>query len=50
MRRRLGFIPAANPSRELVQEYHAKFVAALQALFDEQKHCVGWEHKTLLIV
>lgn len=27
-----------NPSKELIDEYHTKFVTALSALFEENKH------------
>ena len=37
----------AEPTREQVAELHARYCQALQDLFDEHKHKLGWEHKTL---
>lgn len=39
----------ANPSRELVQRYHAQLMDAVKELFDSHKHCVGWQDKELII-
>ena len=39
-----------DPPRELVEEYHAKFVAATQAMFDRYKAVYGWDHKRLVAV
>eukprot|EP00455_Lapot_gusevi_P054262 TRINITY_DN8657_c0_g1_i7.p1 TRINITY_DN8657_c0_g1~~TRINITY_DN8657_c0_g1_i7.p1 ORF type:complete len:177 (+),score=39.77 TRINITY_DN8657_c0_g1_i7:253-783(+) len=38
-----------NPSRELVNEYHAKFIARLNELFDEHKHAYGWADRELIV-
>lgn len=40
----------AHPSQEEIDALHARFVAAVKALFDEHKHLIGWEAKELTIV
>jgi 1-acyl-sn-glycerol-3-phosphate acyltransferase len=42
-------VQTANPSKELIQEYHTKVVRAIQELFDSHKHLVGWQNKALVI-
>lgn len=41
-----------NPSKELIDEYHAKFVEALSAIFEEHKHkydMAGSEAKLVML-
>lgn len=37
------------PSPQYIDEVHEQFTAALQLLFESNKHLVGWEHKQLEI-
>ena len=40
----------AEPSKEMVEEYHAKLCAGYQKVFDTHKAAYGWEKKSLQLV
>jgi len=39
-----------NPSPQQVEELHSTFTQALQRLFDDHKHLVQWQSKSLVIL
>ena len=39
-----------EPSKELINEYHAKLMAGYQAVFEQHKAAYGWENRSLKLV
>jgi 2-acylglycerol O-acyltransferase 2 len=39
-----------HPTDEQVHSLHRRFMNEIQKLYDDHKHLVGWEHKTLHMV